>query len=265
MKKIITVTLMILFLGGTSVASAFSLFTSNNKSTTSEAQPIDTADVQGSNQQDKTARQIEYFQQLNIPQKFEQMQQEIQELRGLIDLQRQQLKQLETQQRSLYSDLDARITQLTSGGFVLKNKTTVPATTSSANSAELDKQIKTYQDAFDLIKQKKYSKAITGLKGYLQKYPSGTYAANSYYWLGEMYAKAGDNDLAAKEFNTVVTSYADSNKTPDALLRLGSIAFDQSQWSQARKSWEKLVSQHPDTAAARIAETNLKDLAKQGN
>ena len=243
---------------------AFSLFGSDaaeKPAVVDEALPVN-----AQNNQNQAERQATYLEQLNIPERVEKMQQEIQELRGLVELQAHQVEQLEKQQRNLYADLDARLNDLSSSATkavpVIAPKGQASFTN---NEEESDKQMLMYQNAFNLIKSKKYSQAIKGLNNYLKKYPSGKYAANSHYWLGELYAKAGDSDKAIVEFNTIVNSYADSNKAPDAMLRLGSIAYDQSQWSEARKWWKKIVAKYPNIAAARVAETHLQELEQQGN
>lgn len=267
--------LTIFFLSFSTGVSAFSLFDQNAREKTAEvneAQPVvinrDHATSSEQIQSGQVERQVSYLHQLNIPQKFDRMQQEIQALRGLVEQQGHQIKQLETQQRNLYADLDARLTRLARTHSSTEKGVTEAKEAKEAkqtSSTSLDKQVEIYQSAFSLIKEKKYSQAIKGMKKYLQKYPSGKYAPNSHYWLGELYLRAGDNRQAMDEFNTVVTSYADSNKVPDAMLQLGFIEYDQSQWIQARRWWKKVMDQYPDSSTARIAETRLVDLAKEGH
>ena len=55
-----------------------------------------------------------------------------------------------------------------------------------------------YQTAYNLIKAKKYNEAVTALQKMLQKYPSGQFASNAHYWLGELYGLMGKNDQALR-------------------------------------------------------------------
>ena len=92
-----------------------------------------------------------------------------------------------------------------------------PKTVAQPNVAE-EQQI--YQTAYDLIKAKKYNEAINALQKMLQKYPSGQFAANAHYWLGELFGLLGKNDQSASEFSSVVKNYPDSPKVSDAQLSL---------------------------------------------
>jgi len=158
-------------------------------------------------------QQVGYLQQLNVPAKFSQLQQAIANLRGLIDVQSQQLKQLEDQQRNLYADLNQRLASLSKSAGMLAKTTSATATdspvakpsTSNTNNASAE-ETKAYHDAFTLITNKKYMAAISALNDYLRKYPSGQFAPNSHYWLGELYIIAGNNDNAIAQFNLVVNN-----------------------------------------------------------
>jgi tol-pal system protein YbgF len=231
------------------------------------SQPMPT-DING-----KVARleqQVGYLQQLNLPAKLSQLQQAIANLRGLIDVQSQQLKQLEDQQRSLYADLNQRLTSLSkSAGMPAKATPTTttdsviakPSTSGATTSAE---ETKAYHDAFTLITNKKYMAAISSLNDYLRKYPSGQFAPNAHYWLGELYIIAGDNDNAITQFNLVVNNYGDSCKAADALLKLAEIAFNNTRFDQAKEYWQTIVKKYPNCSAARVASVQLQKLQKSG-
>lgn len=217
------------------------------------------------------ARQVAYLQQLNLPNKMAQLQQSVQDLQGLIEMQGHQINQLQIQQRKLYGDLDQRITSLSNSAKPVMPASTMPLVAPAVSTHNLpaesvsdQKETQIYQSAFNLIQQKQYSDAIPALMGYLKQYPSGRYAVNAHYWLGELYAIAGQNAQAVQEFTVVVTSYSDSNKAPDAMLKLGILANEQSQVAQAKEWWGKLIKQYPQSSAARIADAQLKQLDQAG-
>jgi len=206
--------------------------------------------------------------------KIQQLQQSMQDLRGIVEVQAHSIKQLETQVRNLYADLDRRIAKLSSSPA--NDAATVVAATDIQEPAPVDEQskktanvvatpeeMKLFNEAFATIKSKQYSSAITKLLGYLKKYPSGKYVAESHYWLGELYTISGYNDKASTEFNMVVNDYADSNKAPDALLKLGSMVYDQSQFDQAKQFWTTITDKYPSSAAARVAKTRLQALERR--
>jgi len=122
-----------------------------------------------------------------------------------------------------------------------------------------------YQTAYNLIKVKKYNEAVDALQGMLKKYPSGQFASNAHYWLGELYGLMGKNDLALNEFGTVVSSYPDSPRVSDAQLKVGLIYSAQSKWSDAKVSFKKVINHYPGTASARVASEQLKQIKTAGH
>jgi tol-pal system protein YbgF len=133
---------------------------------------------------------------------------------------------------------------------------------SQPNVAE-EQQI--YQTAYDLIKAKKYNEAIAALQKMLQKYPSGQFAANAHYWLGELNGLLGKNDQSAVEFSTVVSRYPDSPKVSDAQLKLGLIFAAQFKWTDAKSAFKKVINHYPGSASARLASEQLKQIKAAGH
>lgn len=122
-----------------------------------------------------------------------------------------------------------------------------------------------YQTAYNLIKVKKYNEAVDALQGMLKKYPSGQFASNAHYWLGELYGLMGKNELALNEFGTVVSAYPESPRVSDAQLKLGLIYSTQSKWSDAKTSFRKVINRYPGTASARVASEQLKQIKTSGH
>ena len=136
------------------------------------------------------------------------------------------------------------------------------ATDTQPNVAE-EQQI--YQTAYNLIKAKKYNEAVAALQKMLQKYPSGQFAANAHYWLGELYGLMGNNAQSGVEFGAVVKNYPDSPKVSDAQLKLGLIYSAAFKWPDAKSAFKKVVSRYPGTASARLAAEQLKQLKEAGH
>ena len=207
-------------------------------------------------------QQINYLQQLNVPVKLDQLQQAVAALRGLVDIQSKQLKQLETQQRTLYADLDKRIAALSgkSSAGAVQATSTEQLATKTVDTAVSAKEVKAYQSVFGLIKDKRYTAATSSLQSYLRQYPEGKFVADAHYWLGELYIIAGDSDNAITQFNLVVNKYSSSCKAADSLLKLADIAFNNVRFSQAKQYWQTIISKYPNCSAARIASGKLQKL-----
>lgn len=144
----------------------------------------------------------------------------------------------------------------------LKTDGDVVKTSAQPNVAE-EQQI--YQTAYNLIKQKKYSEAVNTLQSMLKRYPSGQFASNAHYWLGELYGVMGKNDSALKEFEVVVQNYADSPRVADAQLKIGLILAAQLKWSDAKLAFKKVINHYPGTTSSRLAAEQLKQIKQAGH
>lgn len=138
-----------------------------------------------------------------------------------------------------------------------------PAKTSDQPNVAEEQQI--YQTAYNLIKAKKYNEAVNALNSMLKKYPSGQFAANAHYWLGELYGLMGKNDQAQKEFSTVVSTYPDSPRVSDAQLKVGLIFASQFKWIDAKSAFKTVINHYPGTASARLASEQLKQIRQAGH
>jgi tol-pal system protein YbgF len=232
----------------------------------------------------------------NSSSKIDTLQREVASLRGQVEELTHQLEIAQKAQRAMYSDLDKRVGSekkpaVEAQPEVAKNEPsaaplgeaiaakansakTVPASAqpSSAsapkivarapNSAE-EQQI--YQTAYDLIKSKKYTEAVSALQKMLQRYPEGQSAANAHYWLGELYGLLNKNEQSASEFALVVKNYPDSPKVSDAELKLGFMYLAQFKWDEAKATFKSVTAHYPGTASARSAAEQLKQIKKAGH
>ena len=255
-------------------------------------------------------QQISNMQRTNSTSKVEALQSEIQALRGQVEQLTHQLQQVQNQQRTMYTDIDKRLSKqpakiddaaVNSSAEVAtlraqveqlkaqkspesaaKAKPTtpdmvkddgLPAVAPGVAAKSDDKQLQPnvaeeqqiYQTAYDLIKSKKYNEAIAALQKMLQKYPTGQFAANAHYWLGELYGLLGKNDQSAKEFGIIVKNYPNSPKVSDAQLKLGMIYMAQSKWVDAKLALKKVINRFPGTASARLAAEQIKQIKEAGH
>ncbi|RDI41817.1 tol-pal system protein YbgF [Aquicella lusitana] len=144
-----------------------------------------------------------------------------------------------------------------------------PETTAAKSTAgeqpNVAEEQQIYQTAYNLIKAKKYNDAISTLQKMLQKYPSGQFASNAHYWLGELYGLMSKNDQALSEFSLVVKTYPDSPRVSDAQLKVGLIYASQSKWSEAKSAFKKVINRYPGTASSRLASEQLKQIKQAGH
>lgn len=254
----------------------------------------------------RVEQQMNTMQSNDLGSKTDSLQAQVQDLRSQVEQLTHQLAQAQAAQKSMYSDLDKRLSSSASAAPAVneddntpppaavskpsaKASTVKPAVVAATKKADVkttdvkpdakvaaatpkasaalngaeEQQI--YQTAYELIKAKKYSQAVTTLQEMLQKYPSGQFASNAHYWLGELYGLMGKNDQALAEFLTIVKNFPDSPRVADAQLKVGLIFAAQNQWPDAKLAFKKVSSKYPGTASAKLATEQLKQLSQAGH
>ncbi|MBR9873277.1 tol-pal system protein YbgF [Vibrio sp. J1-1] len=191
--------------------------------------------------------------QFQMQEQIDQMSREISELRGQLERNNHEMKQMLQRQRELFVELDRMRGEMKSAPV---SQETQPAESGGQYTPNADEQT-AYQDAVDLIlKKRDYAGAIAAFQQFQKDYPDSTYSANSHYWLGQLYYAKKQDKEAAKSFVAVV-SYKDSNKRADALVKLGDIAERNNNAEQAKKFYQQVVDEYPNSASAKIAASKL--------
>ncbi len=213
--------------------------------------------------------------------RLDQLQREVQQLRGELEVQANTLNTLKGQQRELYQDTDRRLHRLEAGampamsGSVLDSSTTetggdtLTPETSSPNpppvvSADPAQERSVYEGALNLLKEGRYPQAADAFRQFRSQYPQSRYSANAQYWLGEAYYVSRDFVTALQQFSQVVEQFPDSSKVADAMLKRGFIYYEQQNWQAARQELESLVARYPQATAARLAKDRLERMSGEG-
>ncbi|MFZ4076355.1 MAG: tol-pal system protein YbgF [Legionellaceae bacterium] len=218
---------------------------------------------------------------LSLANKLQGLQQELQELRGQLELQTHELAQLKQQQLDFYKDLDARIRQepvkkatqdtppltlndeqpltpapapASASASALTSPVSTPTNTTRENPA--DEQI-SYLAAYELIKNKQYDDAVLAMQTFTTTYPQGGYTANAHYWLGELYMVKKNYPQAIDHFELVLNKFPTSTKSSASLLKIGYALAASGQTEAAKKRLQSVIKNYPDTHAAALALTKL--------
>ena len=199
---------------------------------------------------------------------LQQMQEEIATLRGLLEEQQHEIRQLRQENLERYQTLDSRLSD-TSGAQAGRQVsateqpstgTTAPAAQGAASEADPAKEKLYYDASFDLIKQREFDKAQQAFSAFLRKYPQSQYAGNAQYWLGEVSLVQGDLQAAGKAFALVSHTYPEHNKVPDSLYKLADVERRLGNADKARGILQQVVAQYPDSSAAQLAQQDLRKL-----
>jgi len=203
--------------------------------------------------------QAELFYQMQV------LQQEVLELRGVVEELSHELKRLKQQRLDDYLDLDRRVSALTGvtatpkAGSSLDSQSTsssIPGVFSTGVRPENEKLL--YRQAIDLVlKQKDYDKAVGEFNRYLTDYPNGYYAANAHYWLGEIYLLKNDLEQARQWFAKLLAGFPNHRKAADAKFKLGKVYYQLGDKVKAKVLLEETANSGTD--AARLARNYLKE------
>ncbi len=194
------------------------------------------------------------------------LQQEVMQLRGVIEQLEYELQRMNAVQDDRYLELDARLQQ------ALKTSAIKPVTTSveetniemkPSEDAALDSfsEKEQYETAQMLIRNRQYEQAITQLDGLIERFPDGELTPNAYYWLGQVYAaKVNPNFEQARQALTQVISYfPDHSKVPDAAYALGKVYNALGDCQRAKDLLQQVVQRYDGKTAAKLADKYLSE------
>ncbi len=222
-------------------------------------------------------RLSELFYQLQV------LQQEVQELRGLVEEQSYQLNRLARDQKEQYIDLDRRVAGLTTGAAVAGGASaaaggsTAPSGGLSAGgqgaaagsaaapvaalpSASGVSEREAYQAAFDLMKARQFDQSIAAFNSLISDYPNGQFTPNAFYWLGELHLAQQNTEQARQSFMQVINLYPDHPKIPDTLYKLGVAYHRLGDTSRALDYFGQVQSNYPQSSAAGLAASYQQEL-----
>ncbi len=200
--------------------------------------------------------------QVNVQRQLDELQNEVNELRGITELHTYQLSQVLDRQRELYQELDRRVSE------ALKPANQVPAgiVAPSGNAGQVNYSDNlTENEAYDravnmVLKDKLYDEAIPEFEAFNEKYPNSSYAANAHYWLGQLLFNKSELTKARQEFEKVVSGYPDSSKRSDAMLKLAMVEQKENNPAKAISIYNKLIAEYPNSSAAKLAQPRLQSL-----
>jgi tol-pal system protein YbgF len=220
---------------------------------------------------------------IELANQLEQLRSETAALRGDLEELRHDSDSTASRERDLYVDVDKRLQSLEQAerGAAVAPAPAAPAPSSSAPAAHApaaaptggavaaapkpavsDKQA--YQAAFDLLQARHYDEAGKAFTQFLSSYASSPLADNAQYWLAQTHFVQRQFNVALPEFQKLVEKYPQSQKLPDALLKVGYCQSELGHKDAARTALQQVMRQYPDTTAARLATQQLEKLSQEG-
>ena len=117
-----------------------------------------------------------------------------------------------------------------------------------------------YDEAFILVVQIDYDKAISGFRRFLEACEQHDNVPNAHYWIGESYYMLDKFAEAIVEFNILADDYRSSPNIDRALYKLARSHEELGHKDQARTVFQQVVEDYPGTLSAEQARDRLKEL-----
>jgi tol-pal system protein YbgF len=198
--------------------------------------------------------------QTDVYSQIRSLQDEVTSLRGLIEEQAYELKQLKQLQLDNYIDLDRRISGAARAAPAKPEVNSISsADTPDASSALADglSESDAYKAAYDLLNQKNFDGAVDAFKAYLAHFPNGEFASNSHYWLGKVAMLKKDYPAAKQWFSELIDRFPNASKVPDTKLDLGKVYFILGDKAKAKAMLTEVAAGNSD--AGRLADKFLSE------
>ena len=240
-------------------ASADSVMLVPQKSKSKPAAPDHIYDEDVANNRQGASTQIQLLNQV------QQLQEEVQQLRGIVEEQVYILDQLKKTTKEQYLDLDNRISKSPAKSDISNDisepsqsdssSETVPSDLSKAKPAEK----KLYDEAQASIRSRDYQKAVDKLNSLLTDHPDGAYVSYAHYWLGEVNLALPEPQYQEAEIHFLKLLQRDAKhaKAPAALFKLGKLYDLTNQPQLSDKYFKRVIQQYPDDPAATLAKRYL--------
>jgi tol-pal system protein YbgF len=116
-----------------------------------------------------------------------------------------------------------------------------------------------YRRGVEQLRANATDEAILTFYDLIATYPDSPLRESAQYLVADVYFKQKDLRGAMAEFESLVAAVPRGERTPDALLKIGLCQKDLGDSARAKRTWERVVREHPTSAAARQARALLRN------
>ena len=191
--------------------------------------------------------------------KIEVLEEEIRDLRNILEENSILVdRSLELQQQR-YLDLDARILEISK--------------ISSEKSSSVDEEIQyldteekeLFKSALILFEESRFAEALEIFSQIIITFPDGSFTADAYFWSGELFLAQEMFEDAKLSFKNVVDNFYQHSRTPDSLFKLGEIYRIEGDIERSLEFYDKVKEDFPDSGASQLAKKSQKILKEESN
>lgn len=201
---------------------------------------------------------------------IEQLRQETQALRGLMEELSYQLGQMSSDQKTRYLDLDQRLGELVriQKEAVATSSTPTPATADSTTGgvgeagaqASVPNDISdqdAYNSAFQLIRERKFEEALVAMESFIRAYPDSELILDARFWRGQVFDVLGRDEEAIEAFKSLTLVAPDYRRILQVKVKLGKLLIKNQDVMNGRKILQEVITQAPESVEAGLASREL--------
>lgn len=176
---------------------------------------------------------------------LQQLQAEVDELKGTAELQQFKIDQLNEKRLQDFINLDKRI-----AGLGNPKNANAALTVDTSNSTQATQpsndvsgqELARYKAAQALARGGEFAKAGVEFESFIANYPQSRYLPSALYWLADAALQQQQSDKAVEIWTRLSTEHPKHHKVPAAQYKLAQIEFEQGNKAQAKQRLEAVVA-----------------------
>lgn len=207
---------------------------------------------------------------------IEQLRQETQQLRGLLEELSFQISEMSSDQKDRYLDLDERLGELVR----VQKERPVASTTDSQSLDALDdmnsadgvaatqpsqqsepaiSDQEAYDAAFQLIRERQFEDALVAMQSFIRTYPDSELVLDAKFWRGQVFDVLGRDVEAIEEFKALTLIAPDYRRILQVKIKLGKLLIKNQQVIEGQKILEEVITEAPESVEADLAKRELEN------
>jgi len=191
--------------------------------------------------------------------KIEVLEEEIRDLRNILEENSILVdRSLELQQQR-YLDLDARILEISKISSEKLRLVDEEAQYLDTEEKEL------FKSALILFEESRFAEALEIFSQIIITFPDGSFTADAYFWSGELFLAQEMFEDAKLSFKNVVDNFYQHSRTPDSLFKLGEIYRIEGDVERSLEFYDKVKEDFPDSGASQLAKKSQEILKEESN
>ena len=191
--------------------------------------------------------------------KIEVLEEEIRDLRNILEENSILVdRSLELQQQR-YLDLDARILEIS------KIYSEKPSSVDEEGQHLDTEEKELFKSALILFEESRFAEALEIFSQIIITFPDGSFTADAYFWSGELFLAQEMFEDAKLSFKNVVDNFYQHSRTPDSLFKLGEIYRIEGDVERSLEFYDKVKEDFPDSGASQLAKKSQEILKEESN